>query len=64
MSYAQQTYALNLDQAESLILAVGDNRTVLLQGHMGTGKSSLLTTLAAKTGSCAMLLRLHDQGLG
>jgi len=47
MSYAQQTYALNLDQAESLILAVGDNRTVLLQGHMGTGKSSLLTTLAA-----------------
>jgi len=47
MSYAQQTYALNLDQAGSLILAVGDHRTVLLQGHMGTGKSSLLNTLAA-----------------
>lgn len=47
MSFAQQTYALNLDQAESLILAVGHHRTVLLQGHMGTGKSSLLATLAA-----------------
>ena len=47
MSFAQQTYAVNLDQAEALILAVGHHRTVLLQGHMGTGKSSLLATLAA-----------------
>ncbi len=47
MSFAQQTYAVNLDQAEALILAVGHHRTVLLQGHMGTGKSLLLTTLAA-----------------
>ena len=47
MSFAQQTYALGLDQAESLISAIGHCRTVLLQGHMGTGKSSLLATLAA-----------------
>ena len=47
MSYAQQTYALNLDQSESLALAIGDTRTIVFQGHMGTGKSSLLTTIAA-----------------
>lgn len=46
MSYAQQTYALNLDQAKALILAIGRLRTVLLQGHMGTGKSSLLTEIS------------------
>lgn len=47
MSYAQNMYALNLDQAGALIKAVGRHRRVLLQGHMGTGKSSLLNTLAA-----------------
>ena len=47
MSYAQNMYALSLDQAEALIKATGHHRTVLLQGHMGTGKSSLLTSLAA-----------------
>jgi len=47
MSYAQAMYALNLDQAGALIKSVGHLRTFLLQGHMGTGKSSLLTTLAA-----------------
>ncbi len=40
-------YALSLDQIERLILAVGAKRTVLVQGGMGTGKSSLLHTLAA-----------------
>lgn len=46
MSTAQQMYQLNLDQAAALIKATGNKRTALVQGHMGTGKSSLLTTLA------------------
>ena len=39
-------YALNLDQIANLIKATGHLRTTLVQGHMGTGKSSLLRTLA------------------
>ena len=39
-------YALNLDQIANLIKATGHQRTVLVQGHMGTGKSSLLKALA------------------
>ena len=38
-------YALSLDQAVQLIATVGTQRTVLLQGHMGCGKSSTLDTL-------------------
>jgi hypothetical protein len=38
-------YALSLDQIAKAILAGGDKRTMLVQGHMGTGKSSLLKTL-------------------
>jgi hypothetical protein len=41
-------YALNLDQIESAIIAGGDKRTMLVQGHMGTGKSSLLKTLSKR----------------
>lgn len=47
MSNAQQMYALNLDQITDLITATGHLRTTLVQGHMGTGKSSLLRTLKA-----------------
>jgi energy-coupling factor transporter ATP-binding protein EcfA2 len=47
MSTAQQMYQLNLDQTATFIKAVGHKRTVLVQGHMGTGKSSLLRTLSA-----------------
>ena len=43
---AQAMYALNLDQCVDLIKAVGSKRTVLAQGDMGNGKSSMLTTLA------------------
>lgn len=43
---AVSMYALNLDQIANLIKSVGHLRTVLVQGHMGTGKSSLLRTLA------------------
>ncbi len=38
-------YALGLDQIETLIRVGGAKRTTLIQGHMGTGKSSLLKTL-------------------
>jgi len=46
MSYAQAMYALSLEQAKELILSIGWLRTILLQGHMGTGKSSLLTEIS------------------
>lgn len=46
MTTAQQMYALNLDQIANLIRATGHESTVLVQGHMGTGKTSLLKTLA------------------
>ena len=39
-------YALGLDQIEKAILTGGNKRTILVQGHMGTGKSSLLRTLS------------------
>ena len=40
-------YALSLDQCVNLIQRTGHKRTVLVQGHMGSGKSSLLRTLAS-----------------
>ena len=46
MTTAQQMYALNLDQIAALIKSTGHQRTVLVQGHMGTGKTSLLKALA------------------
>jgi hypothetical protein len=44
---ALNMYALGLDQIAALIQATGHKRTTLAQGHMGTGKSSLLRVLAA-----------------
>jgi len=38
-------YALGLDQIETMVRVGGSKRTVLVQGHMGTGKSSLLKAL-------------------
>lgn len=43
---AQQMYALNLNQVANAIEHGGNQRTILVQGHMGTGKSSLLNTLS------------------
>ena len=40
-------YALGVDQIETAIRLGGSKRTILVQGHMGTGKSSLLKTLKA-----------------
>ena len=45
MSTATQIYALGLDQIAKAIIAGGNKRTILVQGHMGTGKSSLLKML-------------------
>jgi energy-coupling factor transporter ATP-binding protein EcfA2 len=46
MTTAQQMYALSIDQTFNAIKNGGNHRTVLVQGHMGTGKSSLLRMLA------------------
>lgn len=43
---AQLAYALSLDQISAMIKANGHKRTVVVQGHMGTGKSSMLWSLA------------------
>jgi MoxR-like ATPase len=43
---AQQMYALGLGQITNAILVGGHKRTILVQGHMGTGKSSMLNSLA------------------
>ena len=45
---AQQMYALNLEQSSQLIEAIGHMRTVLMQGDIGTGKSSTLGELSAR----------------
>ena len=37
---------LNLEQTAELVTHVGPKRTVLVEGHMGTGKSSLLGIIA------------------
>jgi len=42
----QAMYALSLDQIANAIAIIGHKRTILVQGHMGNGKSSLLKTLA------------------
>ena len=39
-------YALNLEESKDLILNIGTQRTVLLQGDMGNGKSSVLKMLS------------------
>lgn len=43
---AHTMYNLSLDQIANMIKVEGHETTVLVQGHMGTGKSSLLKTLA------------------
>ena len=43
---AQQMYALNLNQVANAVKHGGNQRTILVQGHMGTGKSSLLNSLS------------------
>lgn len=45
---AHTMYQLSLAQCANLIKVVGHQRTVLMQGHTGTGKSTTLRTLAAE----------------
>jgi energy-coupling factor transporter ATP-binding protein EcfA2 len=45
MNTATSMYALGLAQIHNAIKLNGNKRTVLVQGHMGTGKSSLLKML-------------------
>lgn len=45
---AQNMYALNLNQVANAIQHGGSERTILVQGHMGTGKSTLLKMLSEK----------------
>ena len=46
MNSAIQMYALSLAQIQTAILRGGSKRTILVQGHMGSGKSSLLGSLS------------------
>ena len=46
MSTAAEVYARSIDETAAIIGAIGSKRTVLVQGHMGTGKSSILKLLA------------------
>ena len=43
--------SLSLADTANLIMAVGDTTTVLAQGEMGIGKSSILSILKAKLGA-------------
>lgn len=45
---AHMMYRVDLDQATNMIATGGHLRTILVSGHMGTGKSSMLTELARK----------------
>lgn len=45
MSNAMNMYALSVDQCVALIKAVGSKRTILIEGDMGSGKSTILKTL-------------------
>jgi len=47
MSDAKDIYALSIDQCVNALLHTGHLRTMLVEGHMGTGKSSMLPMLAA-----------------
>lgn len=42
---ALNTMALNFDQTSNLICHVGHERTILAEGHMGIGKSSMLASI-------------------
>ena len=51
MTIALNTMALNFNQTTDLVSYVGHKRSVLIEGHMGVGKSSLLPYIVKKLGS-------------
>jgi len=48
MQNAQALYALNIDQLVNLLIGLGPDRTVLIEGDMGIGKSTLLKLVSEK----------------
>ena len=44
----QQMYGMSLNQIAKAIASVGHKRTILVEGHMGNGKTSILKMLAEK----------------
>ena len=48
MATSANLYAVNLDEIAQAIIAGGHQRTILVQGHMGTGKTSLLNMLSVE----------------
>ena len=65
MATSANLYAVNLDEIAQAIIAGGHQRTILVQGHMGTGKSSLSKHVSSGAAqACAVLLRLYHQGSG
>ena len=48
MQNAQALYALNIDQLVNLLTGLGPDRTVLIEGDMGIGKSTLLKLVNEK----------------
>ena len=45
MATSANLYAVNLDEIAQAIIAGGHQRTILVQGHMGSGKTSLLNMI-------------------
>jgi MoxR-like ATPase len=61
---AVDMYDLSLDQCATLIAAVGHERTVLVQGETGSGKTSLAKMLAKLTGMVVAYVDCTTKTLG
>ena len=48
MQSFKSQYALGFRQIEDALVEIGPSRTILLEGHMGTGKSSMLPSLGKR----------------
>lgn len=58
-------YALGHSDLADLIAAVGAETSILVQGHMGSGKSAILSTLAARLpGHCPVRFDAATKSLG
>ena len=64
MATSANLYAVNLDEIAQAIIAGGHQRTILVQGHMGTGKSSLLNMLSAELPKHVRVTSTDHQGSG
>ena len=48
MQSFKSQYALGFRQIEDALVEIGPSRTILLEGHMGIGKSSMLRSLSKR----------------